>query len=163
MSFLQVRHNIEIAHRLYELEGKCENIHGHSCWVEMKLYGHVNSKGILEGLAFGDLKKKFRGFLDSTFDHHLLLNEKDPWAGKLVHPYQSAWGEAHETPSYGYSMKDLGHLPGLMPMPGDPTTENIAKWIANWATDQYHLPVDIYVQETHVNGAGWSARPKNGN
>lgn len=156
MSYLKVKHNIEVAHRLYELEGKCENIHGHSMWVELKLFGHVNSKGVLEGLAFADIKKEFRGFLDSTFDHHLLLNENDPWARELLIPewVDDAWiipQRANPT-----------RLPGLMPMPADPTTENLAKWIAEWAVYTFKLPVDIHVQETPVNGAGWSARPKNG-
>jgi 6-pyruvoyl-tetrahydropterin synthase len=148
MTFLMVRHNIEVAHRLYELEGKCENIHGHSMWVELKLFGHVNSKGVLEGLSFGEIKKQFRGFLDGTFDHHLLLHEKDPWAGLLE--------KVSDLDGYP------AQLPGLMAMPGDPTTENLAKWIADWAVDTFHLPCDVLVHETGVNASGISVKPKNG-
>lgn len=157
MTFLMVRHNIEVAHRLYELEGKCENIHGHSMWVELKLFGHVNTKGVLEGLSFGEIKKEFRGFLDGAFDHHLLLNEKDPYA-QGIWPMEEGQKSIVDmtTGNRKYT------LPGLMVMPGDPTTENLAKWIADWAVDTFHLPCDILVHETGVNAAGHSARPKNG-
>lgn len=147
MSFIQVRHNIEVAHRLYELQGKCENIHGHSMWVDLKLHGAVDSKGILAGLSFGDVKKRFRGFLDETFDHHLLLNQADPWATLL---------------GLDLGGKQLHNLPGLMSMPGDPTTENLARWIAEWAVDEFKLYADVVVHETSVNAAGFSAKPRNG-
>lgn len=148
MSFLVVRHNMEVAHRLYELEGKCEQIHGHSMWVDLKLYGQVNKHGVLEGISFGDLKKEFRSFLDSTFDHHLLLNEQDPWAGPVALP-DGSQGDG----------KFITQLPGLMVMPGDPTTENLAKWIAEWAVLEFKLPADVVVHETDVNAAGYSAKP----
>lgn len=151
MSFIVVRHNIEVAHRLYELEGKCEQIHGHSMWVELKLHGAVNSKGVLAGLSFGDVKKRFRSFLDSTFDHRLLLNHNDPWAGMLAMPDGSQEGGSR-----------MVYLPGLIAFPGDPTTENLAKWIAEWAIDEFQLYADVIVHETSVNAAGYSARPKNG-
>jgi len=168
MTFLMVRHNIEVAHRLYELEGKCENIHGHSMWVELKLFGHVNSKGVLEGLSFGEIKKQFRGFLDETFDHHLLLHEKDPWAAPLYRLLAEDWVDPTDpkaAPRTMYGLVDYaskGRLPGLMTMPGDPTTENLAKWIADWAVDTFHLPCDVLVHETGVNASGISVKPKNG-
>lgn len=161
MSFIVVRHNIEVAHRLFELEGdKCQNIHGHSMWVEMKLHGHINNKGLLEGLNFGDVKKAFRAFLDTNYDHHLLLNANDPFAQPLIAPVLKDYVEevTHQR-SQGYSAKDLGVLPGLTITQGDPTTENIARWVANWATTIFRLKVDVHVQETHVNGAGHSERP----
>jgi len=150
MSFIEVRHNMEVAHRLYELPGKCENIHGHSMWVDLRLHGPINQKGILGGLSFGDVKKAFRGFLDDAFDHHLLLNVNDPWATGL-------WNSRTEGTARNIN-EFLGQLPGLMTFPGDPTTENLAKWIAKWAVDEFKLPADVTVHETSVNSAGFSAR-----
>ncbi len=161
MTFISVRHNIEVAHRLHDLPGKCENIHGHSMWVELSIFGLPNKTGVLEGLAFGDVKKKFRGFLDGTFDHHLLLNERDPWARPLLVP--SVTYEGDEQPKYMFDSPDQpSYLPGLQTMSADPTTENIAKWIATWAIDEFNLPVDVKVHETHVNAAGFMANPRNG-
>jgi 6-pyruvoyltetrahydropterin/6-carboxytetrahydropterin synthase len=131
---LAVKHNIEVAHRLHLLPGKCENINGHSMWVTMFVKGELDENGILEGISFTDLKKSFRHHLDTVYDHHLLLHENDPWS---------------------YPISDRGeegtYLPGLKVFPGDPTTENIAKWIANWAR-QDGIPVhSVDVWETSVN------------
>lgn len=111
------------------LPGKCENIHGHSMWVTLELRGEMDESGRMAGLDFGAVKKAFRGHLDSQYDHHLLLNEHDPFA-------------------------DLA-LPGLHTCAGDPTTENIARWIAEWAATRW---LDVFgtrvlVNETHVNAA----------
>ena len=129
---LRVRHNIEVAHRLSLLPGKCENIHGHSMWVTLELRGHgIDESDRLDGLDFGAIKKAFRGYLDSTYDHHLLLNGDDP-LGEL-------------------------ELPGLRLCDGDPSTENIAYWIAQWARAEFqNTPAfRVQVDETHVNSAVW--------
>lgn len=125
---LRVRHNIEVAHRLSLLPGKCENIHGHSMWVELDITGMPDERGLLNGLDFGTVKRAFRGYLDENYDHRLLLNAEDRLA-------------------------DLD-LPGARLCEADPTTENIARWVLGWAMGAYpgaHLRVDV--QETHVNSA----------
>jgi 6-pyruvoyl-tetrahydropterin synthase len=132
-SSIAVRHNIEVAHRLSLLPGKCEAILGHSMWVRLELWGPVDRNGILAGLDFGALKKDFRGHLDRDYDHRLLLNANDPLA-------------------------ELD-LPGLRECEGDPTTENIARWVGEWARNTYPT-LDGYavtVDETHVNAASWRA------
>lgn len=148
LPFIQVRHNIEVAHRLYNLPGKCQNIHGHSMWVDLKIYAALNSTGVAGGLEFGEVKKLFRGFLDNNFDHHLLLNEDDPWASPLRQRMASTVRTGDYVPYHP--------LPGLMAMPGDPTTENLAKWFAEWAHEQWGRPVGVLVHETSVNAAGYS-------
>lgn len=145
--YITVRHNIEVAHRLYLLPGKCENIHGHSMWVELTLFGELDKNGILAGLDFGDVKKEFRHYLDSTFDHRLLLNEQDPWAQLVRHMP----GDQPLSNDVHYK-----RLPGLQPISiGDPTTENLARIIAHWGATQFNLPTDVVVHETAVNSAGF--------
>lgn len=139
---IQIRHNIEVAHRLSLLPGKCENIHGHSMWVELEMYGEVNEKGILAGLDFGSIKKTFRAFLDSEFDHRCLLNQHDPVA-KLLDPAEDgAFGVARCT--------------------DDPTTENIARWIGERAMFAYGQKgveaIQCVVHETSVNAATWRSQ-----
>lgn len=129
---LVVRHNIEVAHRLSLLPGKCENIHGHSMWVTLEMRGHkIDQNGLLGGLDFGAIKKAFRAHLDTAYDHRLLLNEIDLLAGM--------------------------ELPGARLCPGDPTTENIAKWVAQWARQNFQGTPGfrVRVDETHVNAAVW--------
>lgn len=141
MAKLIVRHNIEVAHRLSLLPGKCENIHGHSMWVQMELYGWIDEKGLINGQDFGSVKKAFRGYLDSMYDHHLLLNKDDPWAQDLD-PEQRYDGSTEPK-----------LLPGLATFPGDPTTENLAKWISAWAVNEFETDATVRVDETHVNAA----------
>jgi 6-pyruvoyl-tetrahydropterin synthase len=145
-----VKHNIEVAHRLFELPGKCEQIHGHSMWVTMEVQGAVNDKGILAGIEFGDLKREFRDYLDSYYDHHLLLNEDDPFAN-----IQDAM---HQLP-----------LPGLRKCIGDPTTENISRWVAEFMGEHEILAgnpdvfiIDVTVWETAVNMARTQLRMDRG-
>lgn len=151
---ISVRHNMEMAHRLFLTPGKCENIHGHSWWVTMHLFGQVNHVGLLLGIDYGDLKKVFRHYLDATFDHHILLNKDDPWSGPLVHSFDHDLVSA--TPSTG----TLASLPGLQVFDGDPTTENVARTIGEHMVREIlevapitGIKVDVW--ETSVNNATW--------
>lgn len=131
---LIVRHNAEVAHRLSLTPGKCQQIHGHSMWITIECRGFVGETGMVADLDFGDVKQAFRHYVDTTYDHHLLLNENDSWA--KVFPG-----------------KDIT-LPGASLFDGDPTTENIARWVAEWVRDFYFLRftgVTVKVEETSVN------------
>jgi 6-pyruvoyl-tetrahydropterin synthase len=147
---IYVQHNAEIAHRLSNLPGKCQNIHGHSLQITMRLGGELDSNGILEGLDFGTIKKDFREYIDTRYDHHLLLNETDPWANDI--------GWYNDKPEGAVPIIEGPHrLPGLMTTPGDPTTENIAVWICDWAVLRFEsdgiTAITIDVRETGTNGA----------
>jgi 6-pyruvoyltetrahydropterin/6-carboxytetrahydropterin synthase len=152
MSSIELTHNFEAAHRLYLTPGKCQAIHGHSFLATIRITGTNNGAGLLEGLDFGEVKKVFRGLLDTGFDHRLLLNSKDPWTAK-----------------FGVE-KDLDQLPGLTVLEDmDPTTENLAEliagemlgWLSNrlGSASQYirtrrTIPaLEVYVQETKANAA----------
>ena len=136
---IQVTHNIEVAHRLFLTPGKCENIHGHSMLVELEMWGDINAQGLMEGLEFGQVKRIFRKHLDDTYDHQLLLNKDDPWAVAQLLDGQ------------------VLYLPGLAVCPyGDPTTENLARWIGAWGQgfkDIKHIKCTVH--ETKVNMATW--------
>jgi 6-pyruvoyl-tetrahydropterin synthase len=112
--------------------------------IEMQLFGELNGSGILGDLDFGSVKKEFRGYLDTRLDHQLHLNAEDPWARVLQDVDQ------HDA---------ADHLPGLVTWPGDPTTENFAKWICEWAEVMFIYNNDkldavrISIQETETNGA----------
>lgn len=140
---ITVKHNVEMAHRLYLTPGKCEAIHGHSWNIELGLSGPVDSRGILCGLDFGFVKKEFRGMLDTEFDHRVLLNEDDPWAGAAI-----------MLPDRSEQL-----IPGIQTLHGDPTTENFAGIIGNWARDKFvsYGVNEVYavVFETAVNSADW--------
>lgn len=143
---ITIRHNIEVAHRLFLTSGKCEQIHGHSMWVELEIPGVINTDGMLNGLEFGSLKKEFRTYLDTTFDHKLLLNLQDPFAGSLIIP------DDLNLDSHGRVVT----LPGLVTLDRDPTTENIAVLIGGWAQMMCFEAGTVRVQETAVNAASYS-------
>lgn len=129
-----------MAHRLFQTKGKCEAIHGHSWLVTLQLRGEVSEQGLLAGLDFGFVKRQFREFLDTHFDHKLLLNLNDPWANLRLHTNVQE------------------ELPGLRVFPGDPTTENFAAHIGYWAQGKFPemSGIGIEVWETRVNNATWS-------
>lgn len=152
-SSIAVKHNIEVAHRLFELPGKCEQIHGHSMWVTMHLEGRVNEHGILGGIEYGALKSGFRKHLDETYDHRLLLNAADPFARPIVYFERDQNDNIVEQSGQVF-------LPGLQAMAADPTTENIAKWVceymaeqctASWPNQIKSMKVEVW--ETSVNMA----------
>ena len=128
---LIVKHNIEVAHRLLLLKGRCENIHGHSMIVQLELSGPIDANDCVLGLDFGEIKKVFREYLDTFYDHHLLLHTDDYLAAQ--------------------------DLPGAVRLyKGDPTTENIALTIKEWAQREWVIynaenAVIVEVQETATN------------
>jgi 6-pyruvoyltetrahydropterin/6-carboxytetrahydropterin synthase len=154
-SSIWVDHNMEIAHRLTQLPGKCERIHGHSLQVRLTLTGQVSHSGVMADLDFGRVKEVFRGHLDETYDHHLILNENDPWATPLVR-----FEDARETPYTGEP------LPGLVTVKGDPTIENLAKWVCSEMATQFPTPViymfTVRIRETNSNGATYGYRRTRG-
>jgi len=145
-----VTHNAEIAHRLSLLEGKCQRIHGHSFHIKLTLHGHLDDNGICAGIDFGTLKQMFREHIDSVWDHHLHLNERDEWAYPQLADH--------------LQMGDKGQwrtLPGLITHVADPTTENCARWICEYMWNQLEYvkeveAISVEIQETGTNGAKWS-------
>lgn len=141
---ITVRHNVEMAHRLFQTPGKCQRIHGHSFLIAMTLFGEVDNSGMVAGIDFGSLKTLFRGYLDSTFDHRTLLNSNDPWAGKVNLANSEDWAE----------------LPGLQTVDCDPTTENFVRIIGEWAHSglvNYGIrQILVSARETAVNQANWT-------
>lgn len=149
-----VRHNIEVAHRLLNLPGKCQQIHGHSMWVTLEVNADKDTNGYALGpdgtpLDFGSLKKAVRDYLDGVWDHHLHLNKDDPLAGTLQTAVRTESGQFSEEGQW------IGELPGVVKWPGDPSVENIARWIRD-AVSAYLPNMSIYikVEETSTNGAG---------
>lgn len=147
---VDLTHNAEIAHRLYLTPGKCQRIHGHSLTIRLELFGDVDETGKLVGMDFADIKAAFRGEIDTNLDHSLLLNGDDELTAQLV--------QAREVLNKG-ELAIPFYLPGLTRCAGDPTTENIAKWLAEWASMRFAVPglysVRIHVTETGTNGAGY--------
>jgi len=155
-----VRHNFETAHRLPFLGGKCQNLHGHSWWAEVSVFGEPDVDGIL--LDFATLKSRLRGWIDDRLDHGTMLGAADPLVYYLRDEDCKVFvfdpeppGSVCRAAAGPTSMRDLWW----------PTVENVAE-LLNRVTrallvgapigagaDLGHLSVHVRVTETHVNEA----------
>lgn len=65
----------DAAHHLYEYEGKCKNLHGHTYKVIFGLSGFVDASGLM--IDFGDIKDIWKTEIEIYLDHRY-LNETLP-------------------------------------------------------------------------------------
>jgi len=114
--------------------------------VTLCLFGNeLDAQGMLFG-DFRQVKELFRSHLDKEYDHRLLLNADDPLI--TIIPNTTAFNILY---------------PGLRLVEGDPTTENIAQWIGEWAWEKFPNPhtILVNVKETKVNTLTWMRSRKN--
>lgn len=102
----------EAAHRLLDYEGKCANIHGHSyraIFTFKSAFGFEKSELNKDGMVidFSILKEKIQGWIDTYWDHALILCAKDPLVNIIY--------------SQRYFVLD-----------GNPTAENMAELLFNY-------------------------------
>ena len=103
-------------HRLLDYSGKCRHPHGHNGKIEITIQkDSLDALGMV--MDFEEIKEKVQRWVDSELDHKMLLNTRDPLAKIL---------------------QDLGEPVVLMK--GNPTAENIARLIYNYAKSR-KLPV----------------------
>lgn len=62
-------------HRLSNYEGKCKRLHGHTYKLEVTVEGDLDKLGMV--MDFGDLKILFNDYIDSKFDHKMILKKGD--------------------------------------------------------------------------------------
>ena len=137
------RFHFEMAHTLYEYDGLCRNIHGHSYNLEVTLTGvprnepgHPKDGMVLD---FSDLKEIVKSKIVNRFDHSLMVNNRIPDSQK----------ELLRKTTERMIVVDF-----------QPTSENIVAYIAEIL--QQHLPENvslfsIRLYETVTAFAEWFA------
>ena len=111
-------------HRLLEYAGKCRHPHGHNGKIEITLRkSKLDKLGFV--MDFEEIKEKVQRWVDTELDHKMLLNRKDPLAKTL---------------------KDMGEPVVLMD--GNPTAENIARYIFDYAKGRKLPVVSVRLWET---------------
>lgn len=111
-------------HRLLNYEGKCKHLHGHNGRAVIVLEGSaLDHRGML--LDFSDIKKVVSRWIDDNLDHRMLLHRDDPVI-KHLH-------ELHEP---------------MFLLDRNPTAENIAKLIFDFAASQGFPIVEAHLWET---------------
>lgn len=137
------RFHFEMAHMLYEYDGLCRNIHGHSYNLEVTLIGEPRNQsghpkdGMV--LDFSDLKNIVKSNIVNRFDHALMVNRMVP---------EKQLQLLHQTTDR------------VIIVDFQPTSENIVAYIAQIL--QQHLPstVSLYsirLYETVTSFAEWFA------
>jgi len=154
---LKIRHNMEMAHRLSKDTTKCKQIHGHGMQVEIVFMDlEEGPNGMAQTrygntIEFGSAKRLFRAHIDNMYDHRLVLNEEDPWAGPIFSIKDIQIDPATEIGTV--AMEEQIFLPGLTIVADEPTVENMAKWIAEWAALTFRCDIICRIDETKTNGA----------
>ena len=137
------RFHFEMAHTLYEYDGLCRNIHGHSYNLEVTLIGEPRQQAghPKDGMVidFSDLKNIVKSEIVGRFDHALMVNHLVP----------KSQLELLQQTTERLILADF-----------QPTTENIVAYIAQIL--QQHLPsgVSLYsirLYETVTAFAEWFA------
>jgi 6-pyruvoyltetrahydropterin/6-carboxytetrahydropterin synthase len=122
----QVSRQIDFSygHRLLGYEGKCKHLHGHNAEVLITLEAaDLDKQGMV--LDFTEIKKTVSRWVDEHLDHRMLLHCDDPLA-----PLLQAAGEP------------------MFLINANPTAENLARLISEYATDQGFPVVEVRFHET---------------
>ena len=111
-------------HRLLDYTGKCRHLHGHNGKVVITIEApELDEQGMVAD--FAKIRRVVSQWIEDNLDHRMLLRRDDPAAGAL--------GELGE-PVY---------LMGV-----DPTAENIAKMVLDYAVEQGLPVVEVQMWET---------------
>lgn len=124
----------DYGHRVLGHEGKCKNLHGHRGKAEIVVTApDLDSIGRV--IDFGEIKRLVGGWIDTRWDHQLLLHPEDP---QLKHLQETE-------SSRPYKM-----------MYGNPTAENMAKELHFIASQLLLIPlyvVSVRLWETPTSSA----------
>jgi 6-pyruvoyltetrahydropterin/6-carboxytetrahydropterin synthase len=111
-------------HRLLHYEGKCRHFHGHNGRAVITLESaELDALGMV--LDFSRIKRTVQSWIDETLDHQMLLHKDDPLLPLL---------RQHGEPVY---VMDV-----------NPTAENIARLIHDFAAGQGFPVVEVRLWET---------------
>jgi 6-pyruvoyltetrahydropterin/6-carboxytetrahydropterin synthase len=111
-------------HRLLNYEGKCRHLHGHNGRAIITLEAErLDALGMV--VDFSTIKRAVSGWIDANLDHRMILHKDDP-----VLPTLKQQGEP-------FFLTDV-----------NPTAENIAKLIFDFAAAQGFPVVEVKLWET---------------
>jgi len=122
-------------HRLLNYDGKCRHLHGHNGKAVITLEAErLDALGMV--VDFARLKRVVGGWIDEAIDHKMLLHRDDP-----VLAYLRAQGEP------------------VFVMNVNPTAENIARLIYEYAAAQGFPVVEVQLWETDACQASYRSSP----
>ncbi|HEX3315581.1 MAG TPA: 6-carboxytetrahydropterin synthase [Gemmataceae bacterium] len=111
-------------HRLLEYDGKCRHLHGHNGRAVITLQAdHLDPLGMV--MDFSKIKRIVGGWIDSHLDHRMILRRDDPALPEL---------------------RRLGEPVHIVDV--NPTAENLAKMIYDYAISQGFPVTEVLLWET---------------
>ncbi len=135
--------HFEAAHALWNYDGPCRNIHGHSYRLFVTVRGKpvTDEKNPKQGMLidFSVLKKIVHELIIEPFDHALMINADTPHLDMV---------------------KDSGLYGKLTPLPYQPTCENMIRDFALKISRALPQGVELYalrLHETATSYAEWYA------
>lgn len=124
--------NFCYGHRLLNYVGPCANLHGHNAKADIMLASKdLDARGMV--MDFGDIRTIIKKWIDETLDHTMLLCRNDPLIPVL-----------EERDEKFYLMEK------------NPTAENIAEHIFNYAESQNFPIVSVTLWESDSSFARFS-------
>ena len=135
--------HFEMAHALWNYDGLCRHIHGHSYKLQITIIGkpieEVNNKKLGMVLDFTDLKAMVKGPVVEYLDHSLVIYRK----------------AAEYIPGASNEMYEKVHV-----LDFQPTCENLVLFIAEKVKSQLSAGIELYsvrLYETPTSFAEWYA------
>jgi 6-pyruvoyltetrahydropterin/6-carboxytetrahydropterin synthase len=111
-------------HRLLDYDGKCRHLHGHNGRAVITLAAaKLDAHGMV--VDFSQIKDVINSWIDETLDHRMLLHRDDPALPAL---------------------RELGEPVHVLDV--NPTAENIARLIYDYAAEQGFPVVEVQLWET---------------
>jgi 6-pyruvoyltetrahydropterin/6-carboxytetrahydropterin synthase len=118
-------------HRLLNYNGKCANLHGHNGLAKITIESSkLNELGMV--MDFGEIKATVSKWIDDTLDHRMLLHKDDP-----ILPHLRQLNEP------------------VFVMNDNPTAENIARAIFDYASSQGYQVTEVILWETPSSCASY--------
>ncbi len=123
-------------HRLLNYDGKCKYLHGHNGKAVIILENEsLDERGML--VDFSDIKKQVATWIDQNLDHRMILSKADPFA---------EYFQKHGQP--------------VFLIDANPTAENIAKLIFDFAKSQKLPVLEVTLWETFKSYASYRESPE---
>ena len=123
-------------HRLLNYDGKCKYLHGHNGKAVIILENEsLDERGML--VDFSDIKKQVATWIDLNLDHRMILSKADPFA-----EYFQQQGQP------------------VFLIDANPTAENIAKLIFDFAKSQKLPVLEVTLWETFKSYASYRESPE---
>lgn len=136
-------HDISCGHRVVGHETKCRGLHGHNYRVHFTCEPEHNLDQIGRVVDFGVLKSTLCAWLEEHWDHKMLLWEEDPlFFFGARKPY---WLDTQERTD-----EVAAALASLLPVPFNPTAENMALYLLNVVGPQQLIGTGVYLKRVVI-------------